>query len=530
MTGPERPRPLSSSLLTRFGIKVDVVDERADKTSVGRADGLQPKTIETLRMLRLGDELLRVGTKVFDICMWRAGVGEEPTRVGRQIHYPNVVVDVLHPFLLLCHQGMVEGIFIDDLRKRGVDVKRSHQFESYSMPSDGGAGPLKINCRWNVTQTPRILFADYLVGCDGARSRVRKSIPGTFAAGTSHNSVWGVLDGEIDTDFPDIWSKTVIYSEEHGSILIVPRERNMTRFYIEMKTTASSHGLGQQYVMERAQQILAPFRVRWRAVEWFGRYQVAQRVAARFSDPHGRAFIAGDASHTHSPKASQGMNTSMHDAWNLGWKLNLAVRGLSKPVLLESYEVERKKIAHDLIGFDYEHANQIAGGDVEALAENFRTNVRFISGVGVEYGENVVNQGHEYALGAARPGCNIPPAKVSRYIDNNPVDIQLDIPILGQFKIYVFVPDITGLNEARFIQSLSKAVALETSPILRLSAAAYQSYLQKPRLPSQEDLFIRPERYTRLSHLFTFVLISKLPWPPCPRSSIPTRSRPCRMG
>lgn len=498
-------------ILARLGLNVQLLDERPDQTTVGRADGIQPKTIETLQMLRLGDELLRTGVKVHDICMWRGSTADDLRRMGREVHYPADVVDVLHPFILLCHQGMVEGMFSDDLRKSGVEVSRSHTFRSFSFPADGSAGPLNITCeRKGLGETN--IAVDYLVGCDGARSLVRQGIPDTYAEGTPHSSVWGVIDGELDTDFPDIWSKTLVFSEEHGSVLIIPRERNMTRFYIEMKSSTTSKDLGQDYVMSRAREILKPYRLEWRSVEWFGNYQVAQRVAARFSDPSRRAFIAGDASHTHSPKAAQGMNTSVHDSWNLGWKLNLAARGLAKPdVILGSYELERKKIAHDLINFDLEHANEIAAGDAARLAENFRLNTRFISGIGVEYGMNDVNKGQNGTSGgAARPGCNLPPAKATRYIDACPIDVQLDVPMLGQFRVYLIVPDLGTVGQALFLQKFGSSVASQSSFVSRASAAARQSYTKKPRAQRAEDVHFRPERYTAASELFVFSLISKL--------------------
>lgn len=323
--------------------------------------------------------------------------------------------------------------------------------------------------------------------------------------------VWGVLDGEIETDFPDIWSKTLVYSQEHGSILIIPRERNMTRFYIELKSGMKEDKkiLGQEYIMARAKEIMAPFNLEWKYIEWFGRYQIGQRVASRFCDSHHRAFLAGDASHTHSPKAAQGMNTSMHDAWNIGWKLNFAVRGLAKPPLLESYEGERRKIALDLVNFDYEHANQIAGGDAVTLAENFKTNVRFISGIGAEYGENAINmmESQTWLLGEAKPGCLLPPAKVTRYLDSNPVDIQLDIPMLGQFRIYLLMWDVH--QSKMFLENFCDALASDNSLIRQLSVAASLSYAAQPRMPAPEDIYVRPERYTAVSHLFTFGLISE---------------------
>jgi 2-polyprenyl-6-methoxyphenol hydroxylase-like FAD-dependent oxidoreductase len=459
--------------------------------------------------MRLADPLLQRGVRVYDISFWRSTADKPLHRLGREVHYPPVI-DVLDPYILLVHQGVVESLFIDDMKKRGVEVRRNTAFDSYSV-CDNKKAPIQINCRMNVNQDQKSILTQYLVGCDGAHSKVRKSIPDARPVGMSQSAVWGVLDGELLTDFPDIWSKTLVYSQEYGSILIIPRERNMTRFYIELKSSPKSdkRELGQDFVMQRAKDIMAPFKVDWKYIEWFGRYQIGQRVAGRFCDNHHRAFLAGDASHTHSPKAAQGMNTSMHDSWNLGWKLNLAVRGLAKPVLLESYEAERRKIALDLVNFDYEHANQIAGGDAVALAENFRTNVRFISGIGAEYGENAINMSESgtWVMGEAKAGCLLPPAKVTRYLDSNPVDIQLDIPMLGQFRIFLLMWDVH--QSKIFLDTFTHAIASSDSLVSQLSAAAGLSYAAQPRLPAPEDLYLRPERYTAVSHLFTFGLISK---------------------
>ncbi|RDA91738.1 hypothetical protein CP533_4755 [Ophiocordyceps camponoti-saundersi (nom. inval.)] len=499
--------------LTRCGIRVEVIDDRADQTPVGRADGLQPKTIETLRQLRMADILLQRGVRVFDISFWRSTADEPLHRLGREVHYPPVI-DVLDPYILLVHQGIVESLFIDDMRKRGREVRRNTAFESYDHVA-GKSSHIQVNCRTNVNHDKRTILAQYLVGCDGAHSKVRKSIPDVEAVGMSQAAIWGVLDGELITNFPDIWSKTLVYSEEHGSILIIPRERNMTRFYIELKACATTdrRHLGQSFVMQQARKIMAPFSVDWRYIEWFGRYQVGQRVASRFSDTKTRVFLSGDASHTHSPKAAQGMNTSMHDSWNLAWKLNLAIRGLAKPELLESYDEERRKIALDLVNFDYEHANQIAGGDAVALAKNFKANVRFISGIGAEYDGSAINHGNPAnplspVGGDARPGCLLPPAKVTRYIDSNPVDVQLDIPMLGQFRVFLLMWDVQ--EAAPFLTTFCRAVAGDGSLMSQLSAAASTSYAAQPRLGSPEDVYLRPERYTAVSHLFTFALITTM--------------------
>jgi hypothetical protein len=88
--------------------------------------------------------------------------------------------------------------------------------------------------------------------------------------GASSDAVWGVLDGIIDTDFPDIWSKVVVHSDEFGSILMIPRERNMTRLYIELKPgseeTVMKERHTQEFVQKRAQEMMHPYRLQWRTV------------------------------------------------------------------------------------------------------------------------------------------------------------------------------------------------------------------------------------------------------------------------
>lgn len=420
-------------------------------------------------MLNLADELLQQAIKVYDICLWHSaapagsdagnGLPDDPNepvqlrRVGREVHYPAFIVDLIDPFVLIGHQGMVEKVFVEDLAKRGVSVRRCHYFDGLTVKDDGS---MEVQTRFNVMRDLRTFETSFVVGCDGAHSRVKKLIvPSDNGArdDPSEMSVWGVLDGEVETDFPDLWTKSVVFSERFGSILIIPRERDMTRLYIEMRPDAniqaanSNQALVQAAIMRRAAQILLPYRIRWKSIEWFGQYRVSQRVAPKFAasvpvptsagqqtpTPNAaaanpgsaspRLFIAGDAAHTHSPKAAQGMNTALHDSWNLAWKLNLAVRGLARaPVLLDSYSAERQKIARDLIAFDLEHANEMSRGNPAALADNFRRNVRFISGVGCEYGPNELNRepegiDGEEALAAlgARPGCTLPPGKV-RYV------------------------------------------------------------------------------------------------------------------
>lgn len=124
---------------------------------------MQPKSIETFRQMRLADPLLQLGVRVYDISYWSSTPDEPLRRLGREVHYPPVI-DVLDPYVLLVHQGIVESLFIDDMKKRGIEVQRNTAFNSYSV-CDDNKGILQIDCRTNVTQDRKLILTQYLVGC-----------------------------------------------------------------------------------------------------------------------------------------------------------------------------------------------------------------------------------------------------------------------------------------------------------------------------------------------------------------------------
>ncbi|PLN85676.1 FAD binding domain-domain-containing protein [Aspergillus taichungensis] len=496
--------------LVRFGIDVTILDDRPNKTSTGKADGIQPKTIETLKQLRLADPLLKNAARVYDIAFWESTPDQPLRRTGRQTHYPDHLVGASDPYILLAHQGMLEDVFIDDIESRGLSVLRNSPFVSCARVSSGRG--LIVSYEDLASKTTKKIRADYLVGCDGARSKVRTFIPDAPLEGEMTNASWGVLDGVIDTNFPDLWSKVAVRSHEGGSILWIPRERNMTRLYVELSATdgerVDKSKATPEYVIQRARQAMHPFRLEWRSIEWFGNYVVGQRVAKHFADPAFQVFIAGDAGHCHSALAAQGANTSMHDSFNLAWKINLVARGLASPALLSTYEEERRKIACDLINFDAGHCQAFAQGEA-ALAKNFDDNIRFISGVGAEYASGILTRSSpEPSSTSLRPGALMLPARVTRYIDANPVDIQLDIPMLGQFRLYLFAPDVKF--SLPFLTILCQHLDAASS-LGRVALQADASYKNKPRGQSEADAFAQHQRYTPVSQIVTYALVTQSP-------------------
>lgn len=164
---------------------------------------------------------------------------------------------------------MVEDVFLEDMLQRNVQVSRSSPFITYAT-NESIDKLLEVAYTSPKTGQVATLKSKYLVGCDGAHSRVRKSIPGLAMEGEPSKAPWGVVDGLISTDFPDLWSKVVIHSETKGTILCIPRERNMTRLYIELnegfEESLATDDERREFVIRRAKEIIAPYTLEWESI------------------------------------------------------------------------------------------------------------------------------------------------------------------------------------------------------------------------------------------------------------------------
>lgn len=113
--------------------------------------------------------------------------------------------------------------------------------------------------------------------------------------------------------------RCAIHSASSGSVMIIPRENKLVRLYIQMTTTAKDdnpldrHSINPEMILACAQRTMAPYKITYNYCDWWTAYQIGQRVGSDFSKNE-RVFLAGDAVHTHSPKAGQGMNVSMQDS------------------------------------------------------------------------------------------------------------------------------------------------------------------------------------------------------------------------
>lgn len=222
------------------------------------------------------------------------------------------------------------------------------------------------------------------------------------------------LPGPVTDTFyaADIKYKCLIHSKDAGSIMVIPREAGLVRFYVQLQSGADRSKQTQDICINTAKKIFEPYELEFGYVDWFSVYQIGQRIASNYTLDE-RVFLGGDATHTHSPKAGQGMNISMLDMYTLAWKINLVEKGIGKrDVILPTYEQERRGVAQELLRFDAEYSRLFSGRspksdqltadagkatksanavDSTRFIEVFKRNAFFTSGCGAVYFSNAFN-------------------------------------------------------------------------------------------------------------------------------------------
>lgn len=458
---------LTSVCLSRWGYKVKHIDNRPVPTATGRADGIQPRTLEILQNLKLKRKIMAFDpARVFEVAFWDPAPGGKIVRTGTHPSCPSWL-DARYPFTALLHQGLIERVMIDDLAKTGTSVERPATITRFETNDADPEYPVEVelkNLDSNVTTTYR---TKYLFSGEGARSFVREQLKVQIRHKDPISYVWGVMDGVLRTNFPDIKMKCTIHSD-HGSIMVIPRENNMVRLYIQIASSTDKDFNPRktatvEEVQSAAKRILQPYTCEWDRVEWYSVYPIGQGLADRYSLDN-RVFMGGDVCHTHSPKAGQGMNTAFHDAINFAWKIHHVESGFANRSILSTYETERREVAEMLLNFDNKYAalfskTQQAQTDSAQANQDFinlfKENCEFTSGFGVAYSPNIFNYSPDQSLSnlptelrsliishatehKLRPGRVMPNSNVTRVVDANKVHLENEIPFNGSFRLFVY--------------------------------------------------------------------------------------------
>ncbi|GAP84366.2 putative 3-(3-hydroxy-phenyl)propionate hydroxylase [Rosellinia necatrix] len=340
--------------LAKFGgVSVRIIEKnvKSVQDAYGRAITLFPRTSELLDQLGLADELLQEAFACRETVAYSSR-GEEV--YGRGWSFMNDMKDTVFDFALVLRQKYQEEIFRNALERYGVEVEAP--IELIDVNIDNTASPtghaVTAAIRNNEDKSTKAIRCRRLVGADGGRSSVRHLLEIPFEGSTSEDK-WVRIDGHVKTNLPRPRTYCSIESPTHGNVLWVGLDRGATRIgYAFTDDRAKAYAeFDEQAAVTEAIAAVKPFTLEFENVDWWTIYTVGQRIAKRFSIDD-RVFLVGDACHTHSSGAAQGMNTGIHDAVNLGWKLSLVLRGLASPTLLNTYESERRPHIQKLIQYD----------------------------------------------------------------------------------------------------------------------------------------------------------------------------------
>jgi phenol 2-monooxygenase len=458
---------LAAQLASFPDISVCIVDQKDGPLEIGQADGIACRTMEMFHAFGFADKVLKESYWVNETVFWKPD-SEHPSQIRRSGRIQDVE-DGLSEFPhVILNQARVHDFLLERMRHSHSALAPDYcrRVEDLQLPEEDDARVVARLERKNAGHEGEMetVRARYVVGCDGARSTVRHSI-GRELHGDAANQAWGVMDVLAVTDFPDIRFKAVVHSANDGNLLVIPREGGyLVRLYIELdKLDENERVTNRNITVERlitaAQRILSPYTLEVKEVAWWSVYEIGQRLTEKYDDVPDdqtetrapRVFIAGDACHTHSPKAGQGMNVSMRDAFNLGWKLASVLRGQCKPTILHTYSAERQSVAKQLIDFDREFAQMFSappkvsdededGIDPAQFQQYFEQHGRFTAGTATRYGPGaLVGHGtHQHLATGFLIGTRFHSAPVVRLADGKPMHLGHVVKADGRWRLFAF--------------------------------------------------------------------------------------------
>ena len=473
--------------LARFpGIDTRVVERRGGPLTLGQADGLAVRSVEMFDAFGFSHKILREAYWVNETTFWSPDPADRSriVRTGRIQDTADGVSEFPH---LIVNQARIHDYYLQSMADSASRLGVDYDYECVGVEVDDDAEhPVRVTLRRSDGRR-RTVRAKYVVGADGARSAVRAAI-GRELRGETANHAWGVLDILPITDFPDIRLKAAIQSGAGGNIVLIPREGgSLVRLYVDLGVVpADDDGRVRETsladILAAANRVLHPYTVEAASTAWYSVYEVGQRLTDKFDDVAvedvaartPRVLIAGDACHTHSAKAGQGMNVGMQDGFNLGWKLAAVLEGRSPAELLHTYSEERQRIARILIDFDKEWSAMIAAGprdpehpelggvDPDELQAYFERSLEYTAGVATQYLPGMlVGTGEHQALADGYPvGKRFHSAPVVRVADAKPMQLGHVHEADGAWRLYAFA----DRDETRFTQLMDRLGA-EDSPL-----------------------------------------------------------------
>src|SRR5688572_12925406 len=321
--------------LVRRGVRPRIIDRHVGPSLQTRALGVQARTLEIYAQLGIVSRAIELGKRATGANMWAQG------RRTARVPLGDIGKDLSpYPFLLILGQDDNERLLGEALQKAGVSIEWNTELVGLTQGPDQVTAKVK-----QPDGSIKEVTAAWVGGCDGARSAVRELSAIPFE-GAPYEHVFFVADTQMTG--PMVPDELNVYFWREGFHLFFPM-RGTDHWRVVGIVPPELRGREDLTLDDVIPSIRAEAGdgVTLQSCSWFSTYRIHHRRAQRFRDR--RCFLLGDAAHIHSPVGAQGMNTGLQDAYNLGWKLALVVRGRADASLLASYEAERIPVARRLL-------------------------------------------------------------------------------------------------------------------------------------------------------------------------------------
>lgn len=324
---------MMAAQLLRQGLHPLIIDSKTSPTNNSRALAIQARSMEILSQLGVAEKFIEEGNIADEI-----DLHEEGSHVGFMDVAKSGAGKSAFPYVLLLPQSKTERILLSYLTANTCPVFWNTELLDVHQTDE------RIFIKVSHHDEERYITADWLIGADGANSRVRKSLHITFAEGTYKHGFYSA-----DLTIPrGLDSKTISITYSKDSFAaIFPQGNNLFRILSVLpKTLKNRKELSFEDVKPYLTYTLN-YPLSKEGCHQFNTYQLHHRIAGNFQDR--RCFLIGDAAHVHSPIGGQGMNTGIQDAHNLAWKLSCVIQNSFNASLLNSYTEERRTVAQQLL-------------------------------------------------------------------------------------------------------------------------------------------------------------------------------------
>lgn len=462
--------------LLRFtpSISLHVVEAHAKpaQQAFSRAVTFWPRSMEMLEQIGLAEDVAQLCCAVRESASYDAQ-GREV--FGRGWSFLEGISDTRWNFATVLRQKYVEEIVRRRLEGMGVRVKERAEFRGLCVDERVEVGGYRVEARiWDkALEREYRVKCKYLIGCDGSRTVVRGAA-GIDSDGSRTEDKWVRIDGVLKhTTMPKPRCYGALESPIYGNVLWIPLDHGATRigFALNEERRKMYKELTQEVFVAEAKLSTAPFEIEYERVDWASVYSVGQRVARQFIS-HGCIILAGDACHTHSSGAGQGMNAGMHDSVNLAWKLSLVLQGKAKQELLATYDTERRPNAEKLIRYDEDISMLVTGrlpkswkGDPASdphvvLGKILQEAKGFNTGLAIGFGPNMLNVAEAPIPGRrastsnglipapAWPGSRAPDVKLLIPALLQPIWLHQATPNHARFSVVVFAGNAESTKES----------------------------------------------------------------------------------